>query len=204
MKDTKKIKKEKFSLRSIVLMAILSAIAAVVMLFEIPVWFAPGFYEINLSEVIVLIGGFALGPLAAVIIEFLKVLINTLFNGTSTAFVGEAANFIIGCTFVLPAALIYRRIKTKKGALAALAAGTVSQVIFACIINYFILLPAYSFFYGMPVDAFIGQGAEKNSAVDSLVTLVLFATAPFNLLKGIVSSLIAFVIYKPLSKILHI
>ena len=94
-------------------MAMLSAISVILMLFEIPLWFAPSFYEIDFSEVPVLIGAFALGPLAGVVIELLKILLNLAINGTMTMFVGEFANFLIGIAFVVPAAIIYQRKKTK-------------------------------------------------------------------------------------------
>ena len=88
------------SVRNMCIIAALSALAAVVMLFEIPLWFAPSFYEIDLSEVIVLIGAFSLGPIAGIVIEALKVVINTLFNGTTTGYIGELSNFVVGCTFI--------------------------------------------------------------------------------------------------------
>ena len=91
---------------------VLSAMATVLMLFEFPLPIAPSFYELDFSEVAVLIGSFALGPLAGVLIEFIKILINLLINGTDTLFVGELANFLMGCAFVLPAALVYCRKKT--------------------------------------------------------------------------------------------
>ena len=80
--------------------AILSALAYIIMFFEVPLWFAPSFYKIDFSEIIVLIGAFSLGPVAGVIIEALKILLNLLFTGTQTAFVGEIANFLIGIAFV--------------------------------------------------------------------------------------------------------
>ena len=90
------------SVRGITTIAMLSAIALVLMLFEIPLWFAPSFYEIDLSEVPVLIGAFALGPVAGIVIEFIKILLNLLINGTATVFVGEFANFLIGASLVVP------------------------------------------------------------------------------------------------------
>ena len=96
--------------RTMVEIAMLSAIAVVLMLFEFPLPFiAPPFYELDFSEVPVLIGAFALGPWAGVIIEAIKILLNLVINGTITAFVGEIGNFIIGVAFVLPAALIYNK-----------------------------------------------------------------------------------------------
>ena len=101
--------------RTLVEIGMLGAIATVLMLFEFPLPFiAPPFYEIDLSEVPVLVGAFALGPVAGATIEFVKILINLLINGTATAFVGEIGNYIIGCSFIIPAALIYKKKKSKK------------------------------------------------------------------------------------------
>ncbi len=196
------IPNKKIDVRKMTLTAILSAIAAVVMLFEFPLPFAPAFYKLDLSEIIVLIGGYALGPVAAIVIELLKVIINTLFNGTTTAYVGEIANFTVGCMFVVPASIIYRVNQTKKGALIGMIVGTVSLTVVACLANCYILLPAYSKLYGAPIEAFIGQGADINGAIHNMFTFIIFATAPFNLVKGIISSVITFVVYKRISPVL--
>ena len=191
------------TVKNMCIIGMLSALAAVVMLFEIPLWFAPSFYEIDLSEVIVLIGAFTLGPVGGIIIEALKVIINTMFNHTSTGYIGELSNFVIGCTFILPASLIYHSKKTRKTALIGLIVGTITLTIVGSLMNYYVLLPAYSKFYGAPIMAFIEQGAEKNGLIKDLKSFVLFATAPFNLLKGILSSAITFLVYKKISVILH-
>ena len=102
--------------RRLVQIAVLGAIAAVLMLFEFPLPVAPPFYKFDFSEVPIMIGGFAMGPIAGVLIELIKVVINTLLNGTSTMFVGELGNLIIGCAMVVPAALIYKKLHSRKGA----------------------------------------------------------------------------------------
>ena len=112
--------------RLITQISALSAIAAVLMLFEFPMLFAPGFYKMDFSDLPALIGGFAIGPIAAILIEFIKNLINLLINGTVTACIGEFSNFIIGCSFVLPAALIYKYNKTKKFAVIGMIIGTLT------------------------------------------------------------------------------
>ena len=196
--------KRNTGLKYIAKVGVLSAVAALLMLFEIPLWFAPSFYELDLSELPILIGGFALGPLAAVLMELLKNLLNLLMNGTSTAFVGEFANFVTGCALVLPASLIYKYHKTRKGAVVALIVGALSLVIVGAAINYFVLIPAFSSFYGLPIDAIVAMGTKVNGAITSLPTLIVFAVMPFNLLKAIVCSLLTMLLYKRLSKILHI
>lgn len=184
--------------------AILSAISAVIMLFEFPLPFAPSFYELDLSESVILMGGFAMGPIAAVIMELLKNLINFCFNGTITFGVGELANFIIGCALTVPASLIYKYKKTFKGAIIGLVTGIISLVIIGAIVNYFMMIPAYVKLAGLPMEAILSMSKEVNPLVDSLETLIIFATVPFNFVKGIVCVLIALLLYKRLSKILHI
>ena len=192
------------TLKYIAKVGVLSAIAALLMLFEIPLWFAPSFYELDLSELPILIGGFALGPLAAVLMELIKNLLNLLINGTSTAFVGEFANFVTGCALVLPATLIYKYNKTRKGAIVGLAVGALSLVAAGAAINYFVLIPAFSSMYGLPIEAIVAMGTKVNAAITDLPTLIVFAVMPFNLLKAVICSLLTMLLYKRLSKILHI
>ena len=187
--------------RTMAQVAMLSPIAVVLMLFEIPLPFAPAFYEIDFSEVPVLVGCFAMGPAAGVAIEFLKILLNFAINGTATAGVGEIANFLIGCSLVVPAALIYKFKKTRTGAIVGMAAGTVFMTAVGCLLNAFVLLPTYAVAFGMPIDGLVQMGTAVNSAIDSLTTFVLFAVAPFNLLKGVLVSLIVFLIYKKISPV---
>lgn len=187
--------------RTMAQVGMLSAIAVVLMLFEVPLPFAPAFYEIDFSEVPVLVGCFAMGPAAGVAIEFLKILLNFAINGTATAGVGEIANFLIGCSLVVPAALIYKFKKTRTGAIVGMAAGTVFMTAVGCLLNAFVLLPTYAAAFGMPIDGLVQMGTAVNSAIDSLTTFVLFAVAPFNLLKGVLVSLIVFLIYKKISPV---
>lgn len=187
--------------RTMAQVGMLSAIAVVLMLFEIPLPFAPAFYEIDFSEVPVLVGCFAMGPAAGVAIEFLKILLNFAINGTATAGVGEIANFLIGCSLVVPAAMVYKFKKTRTGAIVGMAAGTVFMTAVGCLLNAFVLLPTYAVAFGMPIDGLVQMGTAVNSAIDSLTTFVLFAVAPFNLLKGVLVSLIVFLIYKKISPV---
>lgn len=183
-------------------MGMLAAISVVLMLFEIPLPFAPAFYEIDFSEVPVLVGSFAMGPLAGAGIEFLKILLNFAVNGTDTAGVGEFANLLIGCALVVPAALIYRKRRTKSGAVIGMAIGTAFMTFVGCFLNAFVLLPAYAKAFGMPMDALVGMGAAVNHYITDLTTFAVFAVAPFNLLKGFLVSLIVLLIYKKIRPVL--
>lgn len=189
--------------RTLVEIGMLGAIATVLMLFEFPIPFiAPPFYEMDLSEVPVLVGAFALGPLAGATIELIKILINLLTNGTATAFVGEIGNYILGCSFIIPAAIIYKKQKSKKNALAGMIAGTITMTVFGCFLNAYILLPTYAAAFEMPIDAIIGMGSAINANITSVMTFVVIAVAPFNIIKGIVVSFITMLIYKHISPIL--
>lgn len=194
--------KKKLNTKKIAQIGMLSAIAVVLMLFEIPLPFAPSFYEIDFSEVPVLIGAFSMGPMAGVLIEMIKIILNLCINGTMTAGVGELANFVIGCALVLPAALIYKVKKTKKSALIGLVVGTVFMTVSGCFINAYVMLPTYAKAFGMPIEALVQMGTAVNAKITDLLTFVMFAVVPFNLLKGVLVSVIVFLIYKKISPIL--
>lgn len=193
--------KPKVGVRKIAQIGMLGGIAVVLMLFEIPLPFTPSFYEIDFSEVPVLIGCFTMGPVAGAAIELVKILLNFLISGTETAGVGEIANFLIGCAFVVPAGMIYRKKRTRKGAIIGMATGTVLMTILGCFLNAYILLPAYAKAFEMPIDALVDMGGALNSGITNLFTFVVFAVAPFNLLKGALASLIVFLIYKKIRPI---
>jgi len=190
-----------FGVKEIAKIGMLSAIAVILMLFEIPLWFAPGFYKIDLSEVPVLIGTFAMGPLAGVFIEIIKILLNFLINGTVTAGIGELANLLIGCAIIIPSGLVYKKIRTRKGALIGMAAGTVAMTVVGCLLNAYVLLPIYAKAFQMPIEALVGMGTAVNPAITSLSTFVLLAVAPFNLLKGIIVSAVTLLLYKKISPV---
>lgn len=188
--------------QSIVAIGMLAAVASILMLFEISLWFAPFFYKLDFSEIPVLIGAFALGPIAGIVIELVKVLVNLLLNGTITMGVGEFANFAIGCSFIIPASIIYKAGKTKKSALYGLIVGTLSMTILGSFLNAVVILPAFSFFTKTPMESLIAIGTGVNSAITDLTTFIILAVAPFNLVKGVVSSFVAFLLYKRLSVII--
>jgi len=182
--------------------AILSALAFVLMLFEMPLAFiAPPFYEMDFSDVIALIGSFALGPVAGVLIELLKNLLNILFTGSSTAYVGEFANFITGCAFVLPAAFVYQRNRTRKHALIGLIVSACSLALVGGLMNYFVMVPLYAELY-MPMETILGMAASIFPSIDTLWEMILLCVVPFNLIKGVLCGVITFVLYKKLAVLL--
>mgnify|MGYP005891581453 CR=1 FL=1 len=182
---------------TITTVGMLAAISGVLMVIELPLFFAPPFYKLDFSELPVLICAFSLGPVAGVVCEFLKVLIHLLLKGTSTAFVGDLANFLVGCSFVLPASILYQKLLSKKGAVASLALGTGVMTVFGSLFNAWFLIPRFAVMYGLPLDAIIAMGTQVNGAITDLSTLVLLAVVPFNLLKGCLNATITVLLYKP-------
>jgi len=196
-------KKKGMSVSMITKIALLSALAGVLMLFETPLWFAPSFYKLDLSELAVMIGGLTMGPVAAALIELMKILLNFVLNGTITGGVGEVGNLLVGCAFVVPAAFVYQKWHSRKGMIAGMTAGIVCLVLLGSIVNYFILLPVYSVVYGQPLEAFVVMGNALNPAIVDLKTFILFAVAPFNLLKGIIISVLTALLYNRVGKYLE-
>ncbi len=192
-----------FSVKRVAFIGMFSAISAVLMFLEFPLPFAPAFYKLDFSEVPVMIGSFALGPLSGVLIELIKILIKFVIKGTQTAGVGELANFIIGVSFVLPASIYYRNGKTKKRALIGMAIGGAAMIVVGCLVNAFVLLPTYAAAFGMPMDTLISMGTAVNSAVNSVLTFAVLCVAPFNLVKALIVSFITFILYKRISVLIH-
>ena len=198
------ISEKAFTTRKTAVIGMFSAIAAILMLFEFPLPFAPAFYELDFSELPILVGTFAFGPVAGVMMEFVKILLKLLFKGTSTAFVGDLANFAVGCSFILPASVVYSFRKNKKGAVIACVVGTLCITVFGTAFNAVYLLPAFSKLYGIPLDSLLAMGTEVNGLVKegSIVSFVAACVAPMNLIKGTSVSLVTMLIYKPLSPII--
>ncbi len=198
----KRVNERILSTRKIAMIGVFSAIAAALHVLDFPIFFAPEFYKLDFSEIPALIGAFAFGPVAGVMIEFCKILLKLMIKGTSTAFVGDLANFVIGCSFVLPASIIYMYRKTKTNAIAACVTGTLCMTIFGSAFNAIYLLPAFSKLYGMPIDVIVGMGTAVNPSITGINTLVLFAVVPMNLLKGSIVSVVTMLVYKRISPIL--
>lgn len=190
------------STRKIAVIGVFSAIAAVLMLFEFPVPFAPPFYKLDFSELPALIGTFAYGPVAGVMIELCKIVLKLFMKGTTTAFVGDLANFAIGCSFLLPASIVYLVKKTKTNAIIGCITGTLVMTVVGTAFNALYLLPKFAQLYGMPLDAIIGMGTAINPAITNVSSFVIMAVAPLNLLKGTTISVITLLVYKKLSPVL--
>lgn len=193
-----------FSTRKVAMIGMFSAIAMILHLFDFPLPFAPGFYKLDFSELPILVGTFAFGPAAGVMMEFVKIMLKLLIKGTSTAFVGDLANFVIGCSLILPASVIYAFRKNKKSAILACITGTLIMTVFGTAFNAIYLLPAFSKLYGTPLDQLLALGTAVNPLAreGSIVSFVAACVAPMNLIKGASVSLVTLLIYKPLSPII--
>lgn len=185
----------------IAIIGVSSAIAMILHILDFPVPFlAPPFYKLDFSEIPVLLCGFFLGPSAGVSCLGIKVLLKLLVKGTTTAFVGDLANFIVGCALVLPATVIYHMYKSRKGAIAGMVIGTLTMTVFGSIFNAVYLIPKFAQLYGIPVDAIISMGNLIHSSIDSVYSLVALCVVPLNVVKGAMVSILALLLYKHVEK----
>lgn len=191
-------RKSLLTTRELATVAVLAAVASVLYMIEIPVVL---FYKLDLSNLPVLLGTFAMGTLPGTLILLIKALLGLLHS--SSQGVGELADFLMGFAMLLPASLLYRSKKTRTGAVSGMLLGTVAATIASVLINLYIMIPFYGAAFGMPIQAIVGMGQSVIPAVDSAWKFVLLITAPFNLLKWVVISVLTALIYKPLSPILH-
>ena len=177
---------------------LLSAMAVILFYIEIPV---VAFYKLGLSTLPAILAGFAMGPIQGVAVIVVKNLVHML--GTSTACVGELADILMSCAFVVPASLYYRKHKNRKSALMAMLIGSAAMVLVSVLVNYFILIPAYQVLMNLPLEVIIGMGQKVFGFIDTTVELVLAITAPFNIFKAVVLSVVTYLLYKRVSPLLH-
>ena len=187
--------------RRVSIIGICAAIATVLHVLDFPLLFlAPEFYKLDFSELPVLLCGFYLGPSATVACEGVKILLKLLVKGTSTAFVGDFANFVVGCSFVLPATFLYHAHKSRHSAVIGLVLGTVSMTVLGTAFNAVYLLPKFSQLFELPLDAIIAMGAKINGSVHNVTTFVVICVAPLNLVKGITVSGLTMLLYKRVAR----
>lgn len=190
--------KRRMSTETMVRIAILAAISAVLFeVFEIPV---VAFYNLDFSGVPVLLAGFTMGPVNGLITLLIKDLLGAFFSKTSG--IGELADFLMLAAMLIPAVLIYERNRTRKTALIGMVVGTVAMTIAGVLLNYFVLIPAYIHLQNLTPEIILGIAQKAVPAVDNFVELVLYITAPFNVLKGVVLCAITYILYRYLAPIL--
>ena len=187
--------------------AMLGAVAAVLMYLEFPIPIMPSFVKLDVSELPALLAAYAYGPLSGIAVCLIKNLINLCF--TTTGGVGELSNFLLGATFALIAGIVYKKHKNRGGALWGSVAGAAAMAVISIPINYFIVYPAYVVLYGLPLEAIVGMYQEILGTVaqvptsNALLNCLMVFNVPFTLCKGLLDVALCFLIYKPLSPLLH-
>lgn len=197
------LSRETWTTKNMVKISVLGVISVVLMIFDISSWFAPPFLKLDIADLPSLIGAFAMGPMAGVLVQLLKNILNILVEGSITGGVGELSNFLVGSIFAYTAGYIYYKKKDFKNAIIGLVVGVITMTVFASLSNYFVIFPLYAKIFGWPMEKLIGMGSAVNSFVVDYKTLILFAVVPFNILKGIVVSSVTLLLYKKISPILH-
>ncbi len=186
--------------KCIVMTGMLGAISFILMLFEFPVFFVPGFIKLDLSELPIMIGGFLMGPVWGSAVAVIKIVLKLIFKGTTTGFVGELANLVGSLCYLLPASIIYMKKKTKKHAAIGMAIGTLVTSIAMVLCNTFVTFPLYMKLYEMDEAMIIGMTQAVNPLCNNMLTVMMFSIFPFNLLKYGVVSVITLLVYKRISK----
>lgn len=189
------------NVRKIAISAIMGAVAAVLMFLSFSLPIIPSFIKLDFSELPALIASFAIGPLCGAAVCFVKNLINLFF--TTTAGVGELCNFLLGVAFVVPAGLVYQKMKTRKGALIASLIGAAAMAIFSLPLNYFVTYPAYVVFYGLPMEGIMAMYQAINPHTETLFQALLWFNVPFTFAKGLCDVALTFLVYKRLSPIIR-
>ena len=187
---------KKLNVKEIALIGMLGALAMVLMLVNFPLPFAPSFLKMDIAELPALFAGFFMGPLAGFLVELVKILLKLVIQGTETAYVGELSNIVGSSFFVCVAALIYKKNKTRKGAIIAMIISSIAVSVLFIFINAFVMFPLYVKLYGMPMEAIIGMGSAANPLITDTVTLMLLAVFPFNIIKHGVTCVITYLVYK--------
>lgn len=192
--------RRRMNTRALAVTAMFSAVAFVLMFleFSIPV-LIPSFVKMDVSELPALLAAFGLGPVYGVVVCLIKNLLHLLITTTGGA--GELGNFLLGACFVFPAGLIYHMHKSRKSAIIGALVGAVIMGALSIPLNYYITYPVYSNF--MPIDAILGMYQELRPSTNSLLECLMVFNAPFTLAKGLIDTALCFLIYKPLSPIIH-
>ncbi|MGL5978738.1 MAG: ECF transporter S component [Erysipelotrichaceae bacterium] len=188
--------KRNMNVRKLVLIAMLAALAGILMSLEISVPFMPPFYKLDFSDVPAMIAIFTLGPVAAMWVELIKIVIKVVTVGTNTMYVGELANLIGIFIFVLPTWYVYKTMgKSKKAMRTALLVSIPLRTIFACCLNAFITLPMYAAAMGLSLNEVILSVSTMNLAISDLTTFIIFATIPFNVIKIGLNASVTYVLH---------
>ena len=184
--------------------AMLSTVAFLLMFIEFPIpALIPAFVKLDISDLPELLAAFSLGPVYGVVVTLLKNVLFSVLHGTSSAYVGEMFNFIMGSVFSFSAGYIYQKRKSRKSALIGAIVGAVLMSILSVPLNYFVVYPAYVVCYKLPLDAIIGMYQAIRPSTNGLLECLMVFNMPFTFVKGMLDVALCFLIYKPLSPLLH-
>lgn len=198
------LKRSSWNTRTMTKISVLGVISFILMYFKFPVvWLAPPFLKMDIADLPSLLGAFALGPLAGVMIQLLKNVLNLVFEGTTTAGVGEFVNFLSGSIYAFIAGMLYFRKKDFKNAIIGMVIGIIAMTIVMALANYYIIFPLYAKIFGWPIEKLVSMGTAVTSKVVNLKTMIIYTVVPFNLVKGFLTALVTILIYKKISPILH-
>lgn len=187
------------SVRRLSMAAMMGAVAFVLMYFSFSIPVLSPFAELDLAALPELIGGFILGPLGAIEIICVKLLLKIVFKGSVSMMTGELQNLILSISFVLPAVIYYRRRRTKKAAIIGLVIGSVLSIVLAVITNLYMILPFYIRLYGMDWDGIVSMCSAANPWIKDVPTMVAFSIVPFNIVSRTIQSLLTILLYKKIS-----
>ena len=191
--------KKVLTTKNLTMIAMFSAISAVLMVFEIQLPFSTSFVKFDFSDLPVMLGGFLIGPFAGGIIVFMKILLHFLLNGTTSFFVGDLSNLLLTLSFVLPASFIYQQKKTKKTTIQGLLVSIICTSLLAIIFNLFLIFPLYLKVLNLKMVDLINMIHVVNPLVKDVFTMIVFSLLPFNLFKYSIVSMITMLSYKKLS-----
>lgn len=203
MGKRKELENSRMKVKKIAFIGLMGAVSAVLMLLRFPIPFMPPFLSFDLSGVMEMMGGLMFGPMEALCIIVVKILLQLVMQGSMSLGTGELQNFILSSAYVLPAVLIYHRKKTKKSAIIGMTVSSVIVAVVAVITNLYLIIPFYVKLFGMSMDDIISMCSAVNPAMKDTVSLVIFGLVPFNLIKYGATSVVTFIIYKRLSGVIR-
>lgn len=184
------------SLRKNIIVALMSAIAFLIMFLQFPIPIFPTFLKIDLSDIPAIIGAIMYGPVAGIIIEAIKNILQWLTTGSVTGVpVGEIANFLAGSLYIVATTALFKKRKTFRSLVIGMIAGTIITSVIMSIANYYFIFPAYAYFLGFPVDTAVQLAQAANHSIHDLLSMIVLGVLPFNLVKYIIVSIIVVPVY---------
>lgn len=197
------MKTKKLNVKKIALIGMLGALGGLLMLIKTPLPFMPPFMDFDLASLPEIIGGFALGPVSAVVIIIVKILLKIAFLGTSTAFTGEVQNVLVSMAYVLPAVILYHKNKSKSTAIKGMILGVVCCVVVATLTNVYIMVPLYAkLYFNAPTQAIVDMCHAVCPLINDIWTMAIFGIVPFNIIKFGVTSVVTYIIYKKIHRLI--